>query len=146
VLLSRGHGSITADRLGGEELDRDDVLEYCGSRPGAVEDYPFGDDVAVFKVGGRVFAICGLTGRPGSVSLKCDPTLSEALRDRYPAVRPGYHLNKRLWNTIELDGSVPDEELAELVDHSWDLVVDRLPRRDRDALRASGQAGSPDPA
>jgi predicted DNA-binding protein (MmcQ/YjbR family) len=146
VLLSRGHGSITADPGWEERMDRDDVLEYCGSRPGAAEEYPFGDDVAVFKVGGRVFAICGLTGQPGSVSLKCDPTLSEALRDRYPAVRPGYHLNKRLWNTIELDGSVPDEELAELVDHSWDLVVDRLPRRHRDALRASGQAGSPDPA
>ena len=87
-------------------MDRDAVLGYCGGRTGAVEDYPFGDDVAVFKVGGRVFALCSLAGRPGSVSLKCDPTLAEALRDRYPAVRPGYHLNKRHWNTIELDGSV----------------------------------------
>jgi predicted DNA-binding protein (MmcQ/YjbR family) len=122
-------------------MDRDAVLGYCGSRAGAVEDYPFGDDVAVFKVGGRVFAICALTGRPGSVSLKCDPTLAEALRDRYPAVRPGYHLNKRHWNTVELDGSVPDDELAELVDHSWELVVARLPRRDRDALGDPGAAG-----
>jgi predicted DNA-binding protein (MmcQ/YjbR family) len=117
-------------------MDRDGVLEYCGKRAGAVEDYPFGDDVAVFKVAGRVFAICGLTGQPGSVSLKCDPTLAEALRDRYPAVIPGYHLNKRHWNTIELDGTVPADELAELVDHSWELVVARLPRRDRDALGA----------
>ena len=115
-------------------MDRDALLEYCGSRPGSVEDYPFGDDVAVFKVGGRVFAICALTGQPGSVSLKCDPTLAEALRDRYLAVTPGYHLNKRHWNTVELDGSVPADELAELVDHSWELVVGRLPRRDRDAL------------
>ena len=112
------------------------MLGYLGSRPGAVEDYPFGDDVAVFKVGGLLFAICGLTGQPGSVSLKCDPTLAEALRHRYPAVTPGYHLNKRHWNTIELDGSVPADELAELVDHSWDLVVGKLPRRDRDALGA----------
>jgi predicted DNA-binding protein (MmcQ/YjbR family) len=119
-------------------MDRDAVLGYCGSRTGAVEDYPFGDDVAVFKVGGRVFAICALTGHPGSVSLKCDPTLAEALRDRYPAVTPGYHLNKRHWNTVELDGSVPDDELAELVDHSWELVVAQLPRRDRDVLGDPG--------
>jgi predicted DNA-binding protein (MmcQ/YjbR family) len=119
-------------------MDRDRMLRYLNERPGAVEDYPFGDDVAVFKVGGRVFALCALSGRPGSVSLKCDPTLAEALRDRYPAVTPGYHLNKRHWNTIELDGSVPDDELAELVDHSWELVVAKLPRRDRDALGASG--------
>jgi predicted DNA-binding protein (MmcQ/YjbR family) len=119
-------------------MDRDAILGYLGGRPGAVEDYPFGDDVAVFKVGGRVFALCSLAGHPGTVSLKCDPTLAEALRDRYPAVRPGYHLNKRHWNTIELDGSVPTDELAELVDHSWELVVAKLPRRDRDALRAPG--------
>jgi predicted DNA-binding protein (MmcQ/YjbR family) len=119
-------------------MDREGMLAYLGGRPGSVEDYPFGDDVAVFKVGGRVFALCGLGGQPGSVSLKCDPTLAEALRDRYPAVRPGYHLNKRHWNTIELDGSVPADELAELADHSWELVVAKLPRRDRDALRAPG--------
>jgi predicted DNA-binding protein (MmcQ/YjbR family) len=118
-------------------MDRDRMLGYLGDRPGAVEDYPFGDDVAVFKVGGRVFAICDLAGRPGSVSLKCDPTLAEALRDRYPAVTPGYHLNKRHWNTVELDGSVPADELAELVDHSWELVVAKLPRRERDALGAT---------
>jgi predicted DNA-binding protein (MmcQ/YjbR family) len=119
-------------------MDREAMLDYLAARPGAVEDYPFGDDVAVFKVGGRVFALCGLTGQPGSVSLKCDPTLAEALRDRYPAVRPGYHLNKRHWNSVELDGSVPADELAELVDHSWELVVAKLPRRDRDALPAPG--------
>jgi predicted DNA-binding protein (MmcQ/YjbR family) len=119
-------------------MDRDAMLAYLSGRPGAVEDYPFGDDVAVFKVGGRVFALCALTGQSGSISLKCDPTLAEALRDRYPAVRPGYHLNKRHWNTIDLDGSVPGDELADLVDHSWELVVARLPRRDRDALGAGG--------
>ena len=95
---------------GGSQRDR--VIAACGAKPGSAEDYPFGDDVAVFKVGGRVFAICALAGHPGSVSLKCDPTLAEALRDRYPAVRPGYHLNKRHWNTIELDGSVPDDDLG----------------------------------
>jgi predicted DNA-binding protein (MmcQ/YjbR family) len=117
-------------------MDRDSMLRYLNDRPGAVEDYPFGDDVAVFKVGGRVFALCSLGGQPGSVSLKCDPTLAEALCDCYRSVTPGYHLNKRHWNTIELDGSVPGDELAELVDHSWELVVGKLPRRERDALGA----------
>ena len=117
-------------------MDRDRMLRYLNDRPGAVEDYPFGDDVAVFKVGGRVFAICALGGQPGSVSLKCDPTLAEALRQRYPSVTPGYHLNKRHWNTVQLDGSVPGAELTELVDHSWELVVARLPRRDREGLGA----------
>jgi predicted DNA-binding protein (MmcQ/YjbR family) len=112
-------------------MDRERVLDYCGSRPGAVEDDPFGDEVAVFKVGGRIFAICGLAGHPGEVSLKCDPSLAEALRARYPAVRPGYHLNKRHWNTVELDGTVPADELAELIDHSWELVVAQLPRAER---------------
>ena len=117
-------------------MDRDSMLRYLNDRPGAAEDYPFGDDVAVFKVGGRVFALCSLSDQPGSVSLKCDQTLAEALRDRYRSVTPGYHLNKRHWNTIELDGSVPGDELAELVDHSWELVVAKLPRRERDALGA----------
>jgi predicted DNA-binding protein (MmcQ/YjbR family) len=115
-------------------MDRDAVLRHCGEFPGAVETYPFGDDVAVFKVGGRIFALCHLDGHPGMVSLKCDPPLAEALRARYPAVRPGYHLDKRHWNTIDLDGTVPGDELAELIDHSWELVVAKLPRRQRDPL------------
>ena len=107
------------------------MLRYLNDRPGAVEDYPFGDDVAVFKVGGRVFALCALGGQPGSVSLKCDPTLAEALRDRYPSVTPGYHLNKRHWNTVQLDGSVPSDVLAEWIEESYDLVLSSLPRRAR---------------
>ena len=110
------------------------MLAYLHGRPGAVEDYPFGDDVAVFKVGGRVFALCALSGRPGSVSLKCDPTLAEALRDRYPSVRPGYHLNKRHWNTVLCDGSLPDELVRDMVEDSYDLVVESLPKRIRDDL------------
>jgi predicted DNA-binding protein (MmcQ/YjbR family) len=91
-----------------------------------VEDYPFGDEVAVFKVVGRMFALVPLGEEPGSVSLKCDPELAIGLRGRYAGVTPGYHLNKRHWNTVTLDGSVPDEEVLELIDHSYDLVVARL--------------------
>lgn len=110
------------------------MLDLCGGYPGAIEDYPFGDGVAVFKVGGRMFALISLEGDPGSVSVKCDPGLAAQWRERYPAVRPGYHLNKRHWNTVELDGSVDTEELGEMIDHSYDLIVRRLPRATRERL------------
>jgi predicted DNA-binding protein (MmcQ/YjbR family) len=115
-------------------MTRDDVLARCAACPGAVEDYPFGDEVAVFKVGGRMFALLPLSGEPGSVNLKCDPDLALELRARYPAVRPGYHQNKSHWNTIDLDGSVDADELADMITHSHELVVRGLPRRQRAAL------------
>jgi predicted DNA-binding protein (MmcQ/YjbR family) len=113
---------------------RDQVIAACGAKPGSVEDYPFGDEVAVFKVVGRIFALVSLGSPPGSVSLKCDPDLAVGLRARYAAITPGYHLSKRHWNTVTLDGSVPDEELLELIDHSYDLVVARLTRAQRNGL------------
>jgi predicted DNA-binding protein (MmcQ/YjbR family) len=113
---------------------RDLVIAACSARPGAVEDYPFGDDVAVFKVIGRMFALVPLGETPGSISLKCDPDLAVALRGRHAGITPGYHLSKRHWNTVTLDGSVPDEELLELIDHSYDLVVARLTKAQRAQL------------
>jgi predicted DNA-binding protein (MmcQ/YjbR family) len=115
-------------------MTRDEVLELCAGLPAAVEDYPFGDGVAVFKVGGRMFALVPLEGSPGSVNLKCDPGLALELRDRYPSVRPGYHQNKRHWNTVELDSSIDDDEIRWMIDHSYDLVVRSLPRAVRAAL------------
>jgi predicted DNA-binding protein (MmcQ/YjbR family) len=112
-------------------MTRDEVLDRCAGLPAAVEDYPFGDDVAVFKVGGRMFALVALDASPGTVNLKCDPALALELRDRYTAVRPGYHQNKRHWNTVELDGSVDTDELLEMIDHSYELVVSGLPRAER---------------
>jgi predicted DNA-binding protein (MmcQ/YjbR family) len=93
-----------------------------------------GDEVAVFKVAGRMFALVPLGQTPASVSLKCDPDLAVGLRGRYAGITPGYHLNKRHWNTLTLDGSVPDEEVLELLDHSYDLVVARLTKAQRDQL------------
>jgi predicted DNA-binding protein (MmcQ/YjbR family) len=113
---------------------RDRVLAACGAKPGAAEDYPFGDEVAVFKVAGRMFALVSLGPAPGSVSLKCDPGLAVGLRGRYAAITPGYHLNKRHWNTVTLDGSVSDDEVLELVDHSYDLVLAGLTRTQRNKL------------
>jgi predicted DNA-binding protein (MmcQ/YjbR family) len=117
-----------------KSLTRDDVLEVCLSFPGAEEDYPFGDDVAVFKVAGKMFAIVMLTGEPGEITLKCDPDWALELRAEHAAVRPGYHTNKRHWNTIDLDGTIDGAELRDMVDHSYSLVVDGLSRKQRDSL------------
>jgi predicted DNA-binding protein (MmcQ/YjbR family) len=115
-------------------MTRDDVLECCAGFRGAVEDAPFGDNVAVFKVGGRMFALVMLDGDPGFVNLKCDPERALELRARHAAVRPGYHANKRHWNTVDLDGTVDDDEMRELIDHSYELVVSGLPRAERARL------------
>ena len=112
-------------------MTRDQVLDLCARLPGAAEDYPFGDDVAVFKVDGRMFALVALAGDPGSVSLKCAPDWALELRAVHEAVRPGYHLNKRHWNTVELDGEVEDAELRDMIEHSYELVVSGLRRDER---------------
>lgn len=110
------------------------MLELCAGLPGAVEDYPFGGGVAVFKVEGKMFALVSLEGEPGSVNLKCHPGWALELRARHEAVRPGYHQNKRHWNTVELDGTIEDAELRDMIDHSYELVVSGLPRKQRDRL------------
>ena len=108
----------------------------CLAHPGAVEDFPFGPETSVFKAGGKMFALSALDGTPLAVSVKCEPELAVELRATYAAVRPGYHLNKRHWNTITLDGSLGDVQIRELIEDSYDLVVSALPRRVRDALGA----------
>lgn len=118
-----------------DSSQRDWAINECGAKPGSAEDYPFGDEVAVFKVAGRMFALVSLGHPPGSVSLKCDPDLADDLRARYAAITPGYHLNKRHWNTVALDGSVPDEDLLELIDQSYELVVARLTKAQRNELK-----------
>ena len=115
-------------------VTRDDVLHHCTDLHGAVEDYPFGDEVAVFKVGKKMFALVLLTGDAGNVTLKCDPAWALELRARHEAVRPGYHTNKRHWNTVELDGTVEDVELRQMIEHSYELVVTNLPRDERTRL------------
>jgi predicted DNA-binding protein (MmcQ/YjbR family) len=119
------------------KMNRDEVIEHCLSLPGAIEDYPFGDDVAVFKVGGRMFALVLLNESPGRVNLKCDPTWALELRARLPAVTPGYHADKRHWNTVALDGTVDSEELDDMIQHSYRLVVAKLSRSDRAKLAES---------
>ena len=106
----------------------DDVLAFCLGLPAAEETYPFGEAVAVVKVGGKMFALVPLTDGPGSVNLKCEPARALELRDAYAGIRPGYHQDKRHWNTVALDGSVEDDVVRGLIEDSYDLVVARLPR------------------
>jgi predicted DNA-binding protein (MmcQ/YjbR family) len=110
----------------------------CLALPGATEEFPFDAENSVFKVAGKIFAISRLDGRPLRVSVKCDPGLAEQLRASYPAITPGYHLNKRHWNTVVLDGSVPDAMVRDMIEDSYDLVVSALPRAVREALGWTG--------
>jgi predicted DNA-binding protein (MmcQ/YjbR family) len=104
--------------------------------PGAVEEFPFRPELSVFKVAGKVFALTQLTGDPLSVSLKCDPGLALDLRATYPAITAGYHLNKRHWNTVVVDGSLPDGLIADMIEDSYDLVLASLSRKKREALQS----------
>ena len=115
-------------------MNRDSVLDLCLSLPEAVEDYPFGDDVAVFKISGKMFALVPLIGESGSVTLKCDPVRAIELRAIHQAVRPGYHTNKRHWNTVDLDGTIADDDLSAMITHSYELVIKGLPRIERNRL------------
>jgi len=109
-------------------MDLEEFREYCLRKSGATEGRPFGEDVLVFKVGGKMFALAPLDEIPPTANLKCDPDLALELRDRYEQVRPGYHMNKKHWNTVELCGEIPDLDLRKMVDHSYELVVKNLPK------------------
>jgi predicted DNA-binding protein (MmcQ/YjbR family) len=109
-------------------MDLAQFREYCLSKPGAAEGTPFGPDVLVFKVGGKMFALAVLDEMPTTVNLKCDPDWALDLRDRYEQVRPGYHMNKKHWNTVEIESGIPSAELRKMIDHSYDLVVESLPK------------------
>jgi predicted DNA-binding protein (MmcQ/YjbR family) len=97
------------------------IREYCIKKPEVNEGFPFGEDTLVFKVKGKIFALANLGGDL-SINLKCDPSLALELRERYPSVTPGYHMNKKHWNTVILDGSIPDKEVYSMIDHSYSLV------------------------
>ena len=107
-------------------MDLAKFREYCLSKPRATEGTPFGPDVVVFKVGGKMFALASLDEVPTTVNLKCDPDLALELRDRYEQVRPGYHMNKKHWNTVEIESGIPDVEILKMIDHSYDLVAKRI--------------------
>jgi predicted DNA-binding protein (MmcQ/YjbR family) len=120
----------------------EDLRDLCLSFPGSEETFPFGPENSVFKVAGKIFALSRLDGDPLRVSLKCEPALAEQLRGAHVAIAPGYHLNKRHWNTVTLDGSLPKPMIHDLVEDSYDLIVAALPLKRRRALLWRGETDS----
>lgn len=115
---------------------RSPLITYCLSKKAATEDYPFGPLPLVMKVGGKMFALIMITAeeKVSHISLKCDPVIAENLREQHEAVQPGYHLNKKHWNTVAVDSSLTEADLHNMIDHSYDLVVKSLPKAQRLAI------------
>ena len=115
-------------------MNYSEAMEYLLAKPEAIEDYPFGPDVMVPKVSGKMFATLGTENDIARINLKCDPDEALALRDIFTAVIPGYHMNKKHWNTVILDGSLPRGEIERMIDNSYLLVIRSLPKAQREAL------------
>ena len=115
------------------EVER--LRRYLLEKPGAAEDFPFDEKTLVLKVAGKMFALISLNQQPLRMNLKCDPLLADVLRDKYGAVQPGYHMHKRHWNTLLLDGSIPENEVLGMIDASYGLVVNGLPKARRPDVR-----------
>jgi predicted DNA-binding protein (MmcQ/YjbR family) len=107
------------------------LRSHCLTFPGSEETFPFGPETSVFKVAGKMFAVSQLGSEALSISVKCEPQLAEQLREAHAAVTPGYHLNKRHWNTVAVDGSLSDQMIRDMIEDSYDLVVSALPRKTR---------------
>lgn len=115
-----------------------EAIAYCLGKPGAEETYPFDEETLVFKVSGKMFGLVyDKDGRKG-LNLKCDPELALVLRQQYEDVFPGYHMNKKHWNTVLFDGDVPDKEIVNLIDISYKIVVGKLKKADRERLQNEG--------
>ncbi|MGM1045036.1 MAG: MmcQ/YjbR family DNA-binding protein [Bacillota bacterium] len=112
------------------------LITYCLAQKGTAEDYPFGPAPLVMKVGGKMFALISKSEESGHthISLKCDPVIAENLREQHAAVQPGYHLNKKHWNTVICDGSLTISDLQDMIDHSYELVFKSLPKSMRDSI------------
>jgi predicted DNA-binding protein (MmcQ/YjbR family) len=115
-------------------MNIEDFREYCLSKKGVTESMPFGEDTLVFKVLDKIFALTGLD-ESFSFNVKCDPELAVSLRERYNCVQPGYHMNKKLWNTIYVDGSVNDSLLCQWIDHSYNEVVKKMTHKQQEELK-----------
>ena len=112
-------------------MDIDFLRTFCLNKPGTTEEFPFDDKTLVFKVMGKMYALCRLETDPMEVNLKCDPERAEVLRESYDSIRPGFHMNKKHWNTLVLDGELPFKLVKDLINHSYTLVYDKLPKKTR---------------
>ncbi len=112
-------------------MNIEEFCSYCLQKKGVEEAFPFDEVTLVFKVMGKIFAITGLDSTEFKVNLKCDPDRAIELREQYPEVQPGWHMNKQHWNTVSFEGDLDDRFLCELIDHSYDLIVKSLPKKVR---------------
>ena len=117
----------------GDIMNIELIREYCLRKRFVTEELPFNEDSPVYKVMGKIFLIASLD-QPTSINLKCDPEKAVELREKYACVKPGYHMNKMHWNTVEIDNSVPDKLIYEWIDHSFGLVVKGLKKKDREKI------------
>jgi len=116
-------------------MNIEEFREYCLSKRGVEEGFPFGEDTLVFKVMGKMFALTGLKSESFTVNLKCDPARAIELREEHSEIIAGYHMSKKHWNTVEFETGLNDDFLQELVDHSYDLVVQKMPKKLREELK-----------
>ncbi len=116
-------------------MDIEILRLYCIGKPAVTEGFPFDETTLVFKVMGKMFALLSLDAIPSQINLKCDPEKALELRAEYPAILPGYHMNKAHWNSIVLDGSLSHSLVYELIDHSYQLVLNGLPKKLREQMK-----------
>lgn len=112
-------------------MDLESLRQYCLAKKGVEECFPFDEDTLVFKVSGKMFLLLSISERPLQFNVKCDPDLAIQLREKYPSVAPGFHMNKKMWNTITVDFTVPQSQLEKWIDHSYDEVIKKLPLKQR---------------
>lgn len=115
----------------------EEIRDYCLSKPATSEDMPFGPDTLVLKVAGKMFALSNLEGDL-RINLKCNPEKAIELREEHHAIQPGFHMNKKHWNTVYIDGSLSAKFIMELIDHSYDMVVKSLPLKKRKEIKEIG--------
>jgi predicted DNA-binding protein (MmcQ/YjbR family) len=111
-------------------MNVEELRDYCLQKPAVTEGFPFGEDTLVFKVAGKLFLLTGLEAGD-RFNVKCDPELAVELRERHPEVQPGYHMNKKMWNTVFMNGTLTRKQLLEMIDHSYSEVVKGLPKKIR---------------
>lgn len=111
-------------------MNIEDLRDYCLQKPAVTEGFPFGEETLVFKVADKLFLLIGLD-EANRFNVKCDPELAVELRDRYPEVQPGWHMNKKMWNTVYMDGNLTVKQLHEMIDHSYEQVVKGLTKKAR---------------
>ncbi|MBS1533026.1 MAG: MmcQ/YjbR family DNA-binding protein [Bacteroidetes bacterium] len=116
-------------------MNIEEIRDYCLAKPGVTEDMPFGEDTLVFRAGEKLFLLTSISAGT-QFNVKCDPERAIELRERYSEVQPGYHMNKKHWNTVHTNGSLSRKQICEMIDHSYELVLKSLPKKVQDEMRA----------